>query len=152
MALSNDRITPSQSMPGGGAIPMSFAPTLGIADNVLIYAGAIAVVDSSGYARPGRNGTSTDVAIGIAPIRYDNTVSGHAAGALKPEIQVGVFGFLNDANAPILSTTAPGTAVYIYDDQTVTLTSGGNSKAGKLVSLASSGLVFVQMGPAAAFP
>lgn len=151
-ALAQARICPSYTIPGGSVIPGVYQAPLGIADNVLIYAGALVVRDSSGYVRPARGGTA-DTALGRARTTYDNTVAGHSAGAiLGIDVEIGVFGYINDTGAPILSTTAPGTAIYALDDQTVSLTAGSNCKAGKLWTLGLDGLVYVLVGPAAGWP
>ncbi len=151
-ALSDDRITKRLGAPGNGLLPGRLAPPLGIADNVCIYAGALVGVDSSGYARPMRQGTTSDVCLGVAPKRYDNTGSGHAAGALVPELEGGTFLFDNDADGPVLSTTAPGTTLYATCDHSVSLTSTSRSKAGTLVCLdAVTGQVAVFVGNGTAF-
>ena len=149
-AVTNDKKT--QQLDSESVIPRLVLCPLGIADNVLAYAGTFAVFDSSGYIRPGRGGTSTDIAAGIFGNHYDNTITGHVAGgaSLGPILVfAGTFGFVNDTGGgAILATTAPGTDVYILDNQTVTLTSGSNSKAGRLVVLDTTGIVYVTVYPA----
>lgn len=133
-ALSTDRITKSLSVMQSGVLPPFY--TFPIADNVLIYAGALVVQDNAGNVRPGRIST-TDVAIGCARTRYDNTVTGHAAGALKVDVQRGVFFYDNDGSNPVLATTQAGTTLYVIDDHTVSLSSNGSTRAvaGTLVGL-----------------
>ena len=147
-AVTNDKKTPQAD--SESVIPRLVACPQGIADNVLAYAGTFAVFDTSNYIRPGRGGTSTDTAAGIFGNRYDNTITGHVAGgaSLGPILVfAGTFGFANDTGAPILATTAPGTEVYILDNNTVTLTSSSNTKAGRLAYLDPGGLVFVTIYP-----
>lgn len=143
-ALTGPRITPTLGVPVGGGVPAVYAAPLGIADNVHIFAGALISVDSSGYMRPAR-ATNTDFVIGLARTDYDNTVTGHAAGALSPEAQLIVSGWDNDGSNPILATTAPGTTLYAVDDHTVSLSSNSSARpaAGILWMLGSDGFVYV---------
>lgn len=120
-----------------------------IADNVIVFQGALIMEDTSGNVRPAANGgIGAGFCCGVAmpqsydTDRYDNTVVGHAAGNLTVRYKQGAFGFLNDGTNPILAATPPGTPVYALDDQTVSLSSGGGVRpfAGRLRGLDTSSI------------
>lgn len=115
-----------------------------IADNVVVFQGGLVMEDTSGNIRPAANGgAGAGFCCGVALPqsfdldRYDNTITGHAAGNLTVRYKEGAFGFQNDGTNPILSSTPPGTPVYAVDDQTVSLASGGGLRpfAGRLRGL-----------------
>jgi len=97
--------------------------TLEQAANTLIIGGTIVTVDADGRAdvvTPGQH------AIGVALADSDNRTTapeGGAAGAVKCQVQYGVFGFDYDGAAP-----APGDAVYVVDNQTVSTDSDSGSR------------------------
>ncbi len=138
MALSAGRQNPSLTDP-----TVDYANQL---DATCIYQGAIVMLDSVGRAKPGATATGC-IGVGVALPnkdldRWDNGsgVTGHADGLLKPQWQEGCFAFKNSSGTPILSTTQPGTIVWIEDDQTVSVSDAGTkSVAGRLVRLNSSG-------------
>lgn len=109
-------------------------------DNVILYQGAIAVLDSSGWIKPAVAATGL-VAAGVAVAypfdldRFDNTVSGHANGFVTAYVKEGIFSFVNDGTNPVLSTTQPGTKLYAVDDQTLSVLSTGRSPVARLVRL-----------------
>lgn len=83
-----------------------------------IYKGTmVSVRVADGYAYAGRNGTATDKFVGVAT----ETKSGDGtAGSARVKVQkTGSFIFV----ASGMAQTDVGKAVYISDDQTVTLTS-----------------------------
>lgn len=147
-ALNIERLTKKTNTASGGVIAPIF--TGPIADNVIGYAGGIAVQDNAGYIRPARAGTTTDVAIGIFRKTYDNTVVGHVAGAFNVDVERGGFLLDNDTGNPVLASTQAGTQLYCVDDHTVSLSSGGTrSVAGTLIGLDpdGSGQVIVFLNP-----
>ena len=97
--------------------------TLEQAANTLIIGGTIVTVDADGRAdvvTPGQN------AIGVALADSDNRTTapeGGAAGAVKCQVQYGVFGFGYDGAAP-----APGDVVYVADNQTVSTDSDSGAR------------------------
>ena len=110
-----------------------------VADNVTIYKGAIVVLDSSGYARPARN-TAGEMVIGVADVKFDNTGTGHAAGA---RATIGGIAGIGDKGVRVLSgrhfaflcsATATqgsvGLPFYALDDQTVRATAGNSNAVG----------------------
>ena len=126
-ALTAERNTPRRS---GDRI------SLGIAANKKIYAGSLVARDASGYATPGA--TAADIlGVGRAKETVDNT--GGAAGALRVEIEKGVFQFANSAGGPITIADI-GNTCYIEDDQTVSKTDVSQSVAGTIEDVDANGV------------
>jgi hypothetical protein len=143
--LSAERKTPQLGAPEANSDLSPFAAT--IADDVIIYAGALVSQDNSGYMRPAR-ATSTDKVVGRARRTYDNTIAGHVAGGspvINVEAEIGVFAYDNDSGSPVLAATQVGTDLYAVDDHTVSLSSSGSSRpyAGKLHHLDANGQVWL---------
>lgn len=91
-----------------------------VEDNQKIYKDSIVSVDSSGYARPGRD-TSGDVGVGLAYEQVDNTVSGHTAGGKT----IRVYGDrIVTIPASGMAQTSVGQLAYILDSATVALAGG----------------------------
>jgi hypothetical protein len=123
-----------------------------LADNVLIYVGALVCLDSNGNATPGATATGLK-AVGRAERAYpggvpgipgspaDNTVAGHAAGAVSVLTRRGVFKFDNSATDPVGVANA-GTPCFVVDDHTVSATDGAahQSVAGAVVKIDSDGV------------
>lgn len=111
-----------------------------------IWKGALVVVDATNNARPGITATG-HTALGRARHR---SVNSGASGAVTVVVDEGTFDWNNGtAGDAILSTTPRGTTLYVIDDQTVGLTSGGGTRsvAGKLFELdTTTGRVWVEMG------
>lgn len=111
-----------------------------IADNVHIFQGAICQLDANGNVTPGGAATQADThtfkTIGRAYREYDNTVAGHAAGALTPETEFGAF-LLDIAAGDAVAQADVGNSVYLVDDHTIGKTNAGNTLAvaGKLLAL-----------------
>jgi hypothetical protein len=131
-ALTADRKTKT-AVPGLRDFP--------VAAGVVIYAGAIVSVDSSGNARPGRTNT-TDKCVGI---NYGDTVDNTAgiAGALRVTVRndrVGFFG--NSTSGDLIATANVGADCFVVDDQTVALTNGTSTRvrAGKIHSVTTDGV------------
>lgn len=116
-----------------------------VAAGVKLYAGAIAVLDASGNAKPAVTATGL-VARGRVESQVDNTAG--AAGALSVRIESGVFGYKTDGS---IDRTHIGKTVYLVDDQTLAATdgTGTRSAAGPLKDLEGSGATataWVQLG------
>lgn len=123
-ALARDR-SPLLSEPGLRNYP--------VAASVLIYAGAMVAIDTSGNARPARVNT-TDKVVGV---NYGDTVDNSAgsAGDLTVDVRddkVGWFG--NSASTDAIARADIGRDCYVADDQTVALTdlSGTRCRAGRV--------------------
>lgn len=104
-----------------------------VADNVVIYKGSIVALDASGYARPARS-TAGELIVGVAIQKFDNTITGHAAGGRDALGQAGVrvasgadFLLLCSASA---SQASVGQPFYALDDATVRATVGTGGVAG----------------------
>ena len=118
-----------------------------VAAGVVIYAGALVVLDEAdGFAHPGSTKTGL-VALGRAESQVDNT-SG-AAGAQSIRVRRGVFLWNNSpAGADLIAEINIGQTAYIVDDNTVALTSGTatRSAAGRIYDIdPTSGNVWVEV-------
>ena len=132
-ALSGDRVT-ARSFPGRRTVP--------VAASVTIYVGALVVVDSSGYARPGRAST-TDKAIGIALQRVTN---GATAGAVTVDVDCTQIGYFANLGGDAVTIASVGADCFVEDDQTVRATSNTSTRvrAGKVWSIDSTNGVGVR--------
>ncbi len=106
-----------------------------IADNVIIYQGSQVAI-RGGYARPASTAVG-DIIVGMALATFDNTVAGHALGALQVRVESGIFRW---ANGDTIVQADVGKEAYVVDDQTVSKASGGKSRAGMIVEVDSSGV------------
>lgn len=102
-----------------------------VAANVKIWKGSL-VANVAGYAAPGATATGR-VCVGRAKETVDNL--GGAAGAKMVETEEGIFGWVNDGADAFAQADVGIADAYITDDQTVSKTATGKSKAGKLYSL-----------------
>lgn len=111
--------------------------------NVKGFQGALAVMDG-GYAAPATTALNL-IPVGIFTKTADNT--GGAAGAVRAEIEPGIFKFENSSAGDAITEADIGKDVYAVDDQTVAKTSASNTRsvAGKVVGVASDG-VWVKVG------
>ncbi len=105
-----------------------------IADNVLIYQGALVQFNpATGYCYPAGSANTADthtyITLGRATQTYDNTVAGHAAAALTVEIAQGAFLWDAGTSGDALAQTNCFAAVYAIDDHTVGATSGSTTRA-----------------------
>lgn len=134
MALTKDRNTPRRA---GDQVADP------VAAGATIHAGALVVLNSSGYAAPGSTATGL-TARGRAEHHVDN--SGGADGDETVEIRRGIFRFTNSGSDTIDRTHIGGQA-YIVDDETVAATDGTGSRsaAGEIVDVDSDG-VWVRIG------
>jgi len=118
-----------------------------VAAGVLIYAGALAVLDEAdGYVHPGSTKTGL-IALGRAEHQANNSAG--AAGAITLRIRRGVFLWNNSpAGADLIATVNIGQQAFIVDDNTVALTSatGTRSAAGRIYDIDSqTGNVWVEV-------
>ena len=106
-----------------------------------IFAGALVVLNASGYAVPGSTAT-TLTAVGRANEQVDN--SSGADGDQTVEVERGVFQYANDGS---INRTHIGKTLYIVDDQTLSATdgTGTRSAAGKCIDVDADG-VWVELG------
>lgn len=95
-----------------------------VAATYIIYAGALVMLNSSGYARPGATATGM-IAVGKATQYVDNTDG--AAGDENVEVALGCFSFKNSSSTDEIATDDYGKLCYIVDDQTVALTDGSTA-------------------------
>lgn len=133
MALAADRNTP---MMDGELIAVP------VATNVKIYAGALVVANSGGYAAPGSVATTLTY-LGRAEESVDNT--GGANGAKTVQVRRRkAFKFKNHA-ADAVTQAELGKLCYVVDDETVAKTHGTNTRsaAGTVVGIETDG-VWVQ--------
>ena len=123
--------------------------------NIIIYAGGMVLLDSSGYATNVNAATkySPGVALTYRDLdRYDATATGPGGIALADNVNIvrwneGIFGLDNDTGSPILATTQPGVILFWVDDHTVSLSSSNGSRAvvGRLHHLDGDLQVYVSM-------
>jgi hypothetical protein len=116
-----------------------------VAATALCYAGAIAVMNATGYAEPGSTDTGL-VALGVFAEQVDNSAG--ADGDLTVEIERGYFRFANSAGGDEIAADDIGKTCYIVDDQTVALTDGTSTRsaAGKIDGVDAQG-VWVLIDP-----
>jgi len=134
-ALTKGRNTPEAT----GAI-YSF-PLLAAA---VAFAGGIAVLDASGWCKPGVTATGL-VCVGRFEATVDNTDGGN--GALNVDVKSGVFRFANSTSTDEITKSEVGDNCYIVDDQTVAKTDGTGTRsiAGRIMQVDATG-VWVEMG------
>ena len=126
--LNQDRQAPSRD-----GLVMPFPVKAG----VTIHAGALVVLDG-GYAKPGAKADGL-VFVGRAQRRADN--AGGADGAVKVVVQrKRVFRWKNSAGGGKVAQADVGGAAYIADDETVTKTAAGASKAGTVLAVDDDGV------------
>lgn len=130
MALAQDRNTPERA-----AVSWEFP----VAAAVKCFAGALAVLDSSGNVKPAVTATGL-IAVGRFEELADNTLG--AAAAIKAKGKRGTFRWNNSADADLITKAEIGDACYIVDDQTVAKTDGSStrSKAGIVADVDAQGV------------
>lgn len=106
---------------------------LPVKSNTKIYDGSIVVIDSTGYAVPGKKAEGLLIA-GRAEEFVDNTGAGGTNGAKTVRVRRGVFKWSNDTTNPVTPQDVLKTC-YILDDETVTILATGASPAGKVIGL-----------------
>lgn len=117
MALAKDRSTPRRD-----GVQFEFPVKAG----VKVYGGAIVVLGSDGYAKPGVTGTGL-VVLGIAEAPVDNTDG--QDGDVTVAVRRGMFRFENSSAGDAIALTEIGQACYLVDDQTVAKTSGTGTRS-----------------------
>lgn len=135
MALSKDRNTHERA---GDVL------SLLVADDAILYAGGIVMLNASGYAVPGATATG-QVCAGRAEEYVDNTDGGN--GGKSATVKRGVFKYKNSSSGDAITIAEIGDICYIVDDETVAKTNGTNTRsaAGVIVGVDSDG-VWVRMG------
>lgn len=111
-----------------------------VAASTKIWAGALVVLNTSGYAE-NATAAASKTAVGVCRETVDNT---GANGAKEVKVSKGIFKFANKAGDLLALANTEGTA-YIEDNDTVRATSGSTSAAGKIERVDSDG-VFVRVG------
>jgi hypothetical protein len=125
-ALSAERDTPARA---------NAYVSLTVKTNVIIYAGSLVCVDSTGKAVPAAD-TSGYAVIGRAESTVDNATSVTTTKTIK--VARGTFRW---ANGDVIAAADIGKIAYVTDDQTVNKTGGGqNIIAGTVVDVDSSGV------------
>jgi hypothetical protein len=115
-----------------------------VAAGVKIYAGALVVLNATGYAKPGVTGTGL-VAVGRAEMYVDNTNGND--GDVRVSVRIGVYHWANSSAENAITIAEIGDVCYVVDDQTVAKTngSGTRSPAGIVDDVDATG-VWVRMG------
>ena len=127
MALERGRKTPEVAEGGRFLV-------LPVAAGVKIYEGSLVAIGADGYAKPAAKGTGLTAA-GRAERFADNT--GGADGDITVKVARGVFVWDNDGSVTAAHVLKD---CYIVDDCTVTATSTGSSKAGKVIAVSDDGV------------
>ena len=138
-ALTAARNTPARS---GDKI------NLGVASNVIIYAGSLVCVNSSGKAVPAADASGNAV-VGRAGATIDNRTAVYSASATI-DVDQGIFLWVN---GDAIVDADIGKLVYVTDDQTVNKTGGGqNIIAGTVVKVQADGVWIdtAKVGPSGA--
>lgn len=130
-ALTQDRSTPELLSPSILELPA--------AAGVVLHAGALAALDTSGNVTPGATATGLK-GLGRVEAAVDNAVN--AAGVQRVRVSRGVFLFANSAGADEIGNANIGEDCFIVDDQTVALTNGTNtrSRAGRVWLVGATGV------------
>ncbi len=110
-----------------------------VAAGAHVYKGAFVGLTSGGYARPLN---AADPFVGIAYEEMDNT------GGADGDVSVRVY-TLGDFGHPLSGATVAdiGSAVYASADDTLTLTSAGNSYVGFAVDVPTTGEIILRFDP-----
>ena len=104
----------------------------------IIYEGAAVGENGSGYMRPL---VAADPFVGFALRQVDNSAG--AAGDKNVRVRSAGVVKLTIAGVTSIANGQDGVDVYASDDATFTLTSGSNTKIGRLYRFVSSGVAFV---------
>jgi hypothetical protein len=110
-----------------------------VAASVVVYKGALVMLDAAGNATPGAAATG-QIAAGLAIQHADNAAG--SPGAVHVTVEKGVFRFANSAAADEIFQADVGGDCFIVDDQTVAKTNGSSSRsvAGKIMAVDSLGV------------
>ncbi len=141
-ALAKDIKTPRL---GDSPLPTAFE--LPVVASDILYAGAMIVINASGYAAPAGSTGNIDGArvVGRCEKQVDN--SSGSAGALTARVVPGCFRYANSSSTDALTDADIGRPCFVVDDATVARTSnrGTRTRAGKVVEVDSDG-VWVELG------
>ncbi len=97
---------------------------------VTINKGTLVSVDATGYARPARSGTATDIFVGVA---YETVSNTGAAGSVTCRVyKTGSYVF---ATSVATAQTNVGAAFYAADDETLTTTATSNQLVGYAIKV-----------------
>lgn len=118
--------------------------SVGLKAGVKVFAGAIAVLTSTGVAQAGAAGTGLKC-IGYFESDADNTAG--ADNAMVAQVRKGVVLLINSTSTDAITAADINSMAYIVDDQTVAKTNGGNARsaAGRVVDVTTDG-VWVDLG------
>lgn len=144
-AAANERMTDF-----AGLVPAR--GNLKIAANTLIKKGWLVGVDAAGRAVPGDTVAAGCLAgFGKASSTIDNRTGselGGAADATDVFVEYGIFGWQSAGGGDTITAADVGKVCWVVDNQTVGLTSGGDTRAlAGYISEVRNGFVYVQMGP-----
>lgn len=98
---------------------------------VTVNKGTLVSIDATGYLRPARSGTTTDIFAGVAFETANNATGTSGAVTCRVE-KFGVYSFPKNAAT---AQTDLGQAFYAADDQDVTLTLTSNQLVGYCVGV-----------------
>jgi hypothetical protein len=113
-----------------------------VAATTTIYAGSLVMIDG-GYAKPAATATGK-VVLGRARQTVDNSAG--AAGDKTVEVERGTFKWTNATAGDAIAQANVWADAYALDDQTVTITATGRSKAGKIVAIEADGVWVESLG------
>lgn len=108
-----------------------------------LYGGTMAVWNAAGDLEPG----TLAAAKKIAGIVVETVANPGAAGAKRAECMFGSFWMANAPGGDAVTAAARGAVCYIFDDQTVQITSTGASIAGYVEDVDATKGVLVQIQP-----
>lgn len=126
--------------------------------NASVYAGTIALTDSTGYAKAATSPASTDTCWGLynglvngTPTTATPVANGTVTGNVLIGIDTGSFYLTPGTAGDALTQANAGVTCYVIDEVTVGATSNGNTRpvAGKFISVGTgqyTGLVAVLLG------
>ena len=124
-----------------GTGPVPDLLSIKVKGSTTVEKGKIAVINA-GYLAPGSAATGL---IAVGRVR-ETVVNGGSDGDVRAEVEQGCFNWDNAGSTDACTQAEVGTDVYILDAVTVTKTSTGHSKAGKLIDILANGQCVVQMG------
>ena len=130
-----------------GDEPIPHIQSYPVADNIVIFRGAIVGLNSAGNAGPAS--ATYDEIVGVASEDADSTVAGpmgsaHVAAGINVPVRQGTFKFIDGGTGGAYSKADVGAVCYAADDQTIQKTAGSYGKAGTVLQVDTDG-VWVQM-------
>jgi hypothetical protein len=117
----------------------------GVSAGATIYAGALCMLDASGYITRAASGDAESVVVGRAERLADNNLGG--AADIDAEVKQGIFRFVNDSGTP-LTIADRMQPCYVLDDATVSGSDGGSVRpiAGIVYDVTSAGVDVLCVG------